>query len=181
MINSYIKAWWRIFDFTGRTNRRDFWLFLLAYILITVCIAVLEGLIDSYSYGSILNKLASIILYSDLAKLIYSIYSLGIAVVALSITIRRIRDVGRSWLWLLIAFIPFLGPLLVIYWLTLPTNHLQPFNKSNILSSLGLRKLSLIASKNLKGKDNVARKCSQCGAMLKRFDALKCEYCGYEN
>ena len=181
MINSYIKAWFKIFDFSGKTSRKDYWYFLIINFLVTLLIPICKLFIESFSYSTGFSLVASFFLYSNSIKVINSVYLIGNTIVSFSILIRRLRDIGKSWQWLLVFLIPIIGQLLLIYWVSLPSKALDKFNKFKILESLGFKKLSLILRRKSMSKKIDSRKCKQCGALIKRYDLLACEYCGYEN
>jgi len=181
MVNSYIKAWFKIIDFDGKTSRKDYWYFLIVSFLISLSIPTCKLFIESFSYSTGFSLVASFFLYSNSIKIINSAYILGLSIVSFSILIRRLRDIGRSWQWVFLLFIPVIGHLILIYWVSLPSKALGKFNQFNILDSLGFKKLSLIIRKKSMSKKLESRKCKQCGALIKRYDLLDCEYCGYEN
>jgi len=181
MVNSYIKAWFKIFDFRGKTSRKDYWYFVIVNFLITLLIPIFKTFIESFSYSTGFSLIASFILYSNSIKIINSVYVLCITIISFSILIRRLRDVGRSWQWFFICLIPLIGPLLLIYWLALPSKALEKFNTKNILSSIGFKKLSARIRRKSKSDEFDSRKCKQCGALIKSYDVIACEYCGYEN
>lgn len=88
------------FDFQGRATRPEFWWFVLFLFLLGLGTAVADMSLgfDSESIGPI-NTIAS------LATLVPS----------LSVSARRLHDIGRSGWWQLIAF-TVVGIILLIYW-----------------------------------------------------------------
>ncbi|MBU2897066.1 DUF805 domain-containing protein [Vibrio hepatarius] len=97
----YWLGWKRGLDFTGYSSRREFWVFMLAHLIVTVLfIAVDVGL--SFPWIDILYNLLSII---PLCALI----------------VRRCHDIGKSGLWSLIFFIPVIGPFGCMYLLAQPS------------------------------------------------------------
>lgn len=102
LINAFQSAWKRSFDYTGRSNRGDYWWFALANILINF---VLLGLSQ----------------FSNFIGWIYSIWIVATIVPSLSLTIRRLRDAGKHWGWFFIQLIPVIGAFWLIYLLVQPS------------------------------------------------------------
>ncbi len=88
-------------DFSGRASRSEFWFFFLFYILASVAASILDALLSmAIGVGSILSIL------------------LGLAALLpiIAVTIRRLHDTNRSGWWVLIAFLPLVGAILLIIW-----------------------------------------------------------------
>ena len=108
LIDYFVKAWQRSFDYTGRSTRPEYWWFYLAYLLVAVLLAVLSGL-------------------SDLVAKLFSLYALASIVPSLSLTVRRLRDAGKAWPWIFIGLIPFIGGIWLIVLLCQPSVSLPAF------------------------------------------------------
>lgn len=89
----FIDALKKYADFNGRARRKEYWMFVLIYMVINVIFALLGMDIISIIVG--------------LALLIPSI----------SIGTRRLHDTGRSGWWQLIYFIPLIGLIVMIVFL----------------------------------------------------------------
>lgn len=100
-MGSYIDALKKYADFGGRSRRREYWLFTLFNVIVAIGLAVVDvttGMIDKSSgYG-----------------LLSSIYSLAVLVPGLSVSVRRLHDTDHSGWWLLIAFIPLIGAIILL-------------------------------------------------------------------
>ena len=94
----YKKVISNYFNFNGRARRKEYWMFLLINIIIYF---VLFGV--DYAMGS----------FGILAGL----YSLAMLIPSIAVAIRRMHDIGKSGLFLLIGLIPILGALILIYFL----------------------------------------------------------------
>lgn len=88
-MSAYIAMWKNYFNFSDRTTRRDFW-------FATLFAALVSGVI-------------SFIAYSSGMEWIVSIYGLAATIPAWSIAVRRLRDVGKGWVWIFISCIPLIG------------------------------------------------------------------------
>jgi len=81
--------------FNGRTSRKEFWMFILFNIIISLGIGIVEGIIGSPAILGIL-------------------YSLAILIPGIAVSIRRLHDTGKSGWLLLIGFIPIIGAIALI-------------------------------------------------------------------
>ena len=108
MINSYKTFWTKAFDFKGRSTRSQFWLAYLANILIYILLLILVGI-----SGELDNP--------GLFFSIYNLYILVTIIPNLSITIRRVRDMGKGWPWIFINLIPIVGAIWFLVLLCQPS------------------------------------------------------------
>lgn len=98
MVQNYINIITKhYFDFEGRTRRADFWYFVLVNLIVGIVLGIVQNILH-------------------LGQMITSLYSLALLLPNLGLGARRLHDTGRSGWWLLIAFIPVLGWILLIYW-----------------------------------------------------------------
>ncbi|MDE7005639.1 DUF805 domain-containing protein [uncultured Alistipes sp.] len=82
-------------DFKGRARRKEFWMFMLINWVISMVLAIIGGLIHFTLLGSI--------------------YSLAVLVPTLGVGVRRLHDMGKSGWWYLIALVPIVGAIYLIY------------------------------------------------------------------
>ena len=94
--------------FTGRSRRTEYWTFTLINLAIAIILSVL---------GAILGSIAGIL--GSIVSIISMLFSLVMLLPGIAVAIRRLHDTGRSGWWLLIALIPFVGALILIYFLVL--------------------------------------------------------------
>lgn len=103
-MNWYITAVKKYATFNGRSRRKEYWYFVLFNILISIALTVIDGLTGSFNpetgYG-----------------LLSSIYTLAVLIPSIAVGVRRLHDTGRSGWWLLIALIPLIGALILLYFL----------------------------------------------------------------
>ena len=91
-------------DFQGRASRSEYWWFFL----FTVLLGIVTGVLDSIIFGS--GSLGILGLIGTLA----------ILVPGLSLWFRRLHDVDKSAWWTLIALIPLIGILALLFFATQP-------------------------------------------------------------
>lgn len=85
----YIGVLKQYIAFSGRSHRREFWMFLLIHVIIIVVL------------GLVSEKLTSI-------------YTLAVFLPALGVSVRRLHDTGKSGWWVLLHFIPVVGTLILL-------------------------------------------------------------------
>ena len=63
----------------------------------------------------------------------YLFFAYGIAAFTygIAVTVRRLRDAGYNWPYIFVAFIPFVGGIILIVLLCKPTKVEYPFNNFN--------------------------------------------------
>jgi len=89
----------KYFCFSGRARRKEYWMFTLVNFVITVILSV----IDKKVTGGILQL----------------VYGLGVLLPGLGVSVRRLHDIGRSGWWLLLCFVPIVGPIVILVFLCL--------------------------------------------------------------
>ena len=98
------EAFTKYAQFSGRSRRKEFWLFYLMLMIATVVLTgvdILIGTFDSVSGFGLLS----------------GIFTLAIIVPSLAVSVRRLHDTNRTGWWLLLSIIPILGTIvLVVFW-----------------------------------------------------------------
>jgi uncharacterized membrane protein YhaH (DUF805 family) len=101
--NPLVGYWKRVVleryaEFSGRSNRAEFWWYFLANLIV----------------GVVLNLLTAA---SSIFWVPYVIYSLAVLIPGLAVGVRRLHDTDRSGWWLLIALVPIVGIIvLIVFW-----------------------------------------------------------------
>jgi len=93
----YLIVWQRAADFSGRSRRREYWIFNLFNAVVVMVLLLLAVLFSDR------NKPGAIPFFPAF------FYCFVVFVPSLSVTIRRLHDIGKSGWWYLIAFIPLIG------------------------------------------------------------------------
>lgn len=99
----YKKVILYYFQFTGRSRRREFWMFTLFNIPFLFIAILLDNLLGTTSPN----------LELPIGFLTISYYCF-IFIPSISVTVRRLHDIGKSGWYYLISFIPFIGGILMI-------------------------------------------------------------------
>ncbi len=86
-----------LFSFEGRINRKPYWMFFLAMIVVNIIVAVVAGMLG--------DTLGMIILIPFIIVLIWA---------GLAVSVKRWHDRDKSGWWVLIGLIPVIGPIWVL-------------------------------------------------------------------
>ncbi len=103
-MRSYFDSMLRYFEFSGRSTRRQYWLFWLITTLL--CLGAIYA--DYMLYGIVLNA-RDYGPFTVFASIVHFIPGI-------TVTVRRLHDTGRSGWWYLIQLIPLIGTLILLYW-----------------------------------------------------------------
>ena len=76
-------------DFTGRASRPEFWWFVLFILLVDVALLAI-------------------------ARLLWFLFALAVLLPRLAVAVRRLHDTDRSGWWLLLAFVPVVGAIVLL-------------------------------------------------------------------
>jgi uncharacterized membrane protein YhaH (DUF805 family) len=94
-MNWYLIALKKYVEFDGRARRKEYWMFALFNLLITLAIAVIEAIIGTSGFLGL-------------------IYALAVLLPAIAVSVRRLHDTDRSGWWLLIALVPIVGAIVLL-------------------------------------------------------------------
>lgn len=102
----YKKVLRQYADFSGRAQRKEYWMFMLFHVLIAMAFGAVDTLIGTWDsdtgYG-----------------LFTTLYNLAVLVPLLAVSVRRLHDTGRSAWWYLIWLIPGIGWLIFLVFMVL--------------------------------------------------------------
>lgn len=101
-MNWYLKVLKQYAVFTGRAQRKEYWYFFLINFLITTALLLIDNMAGT------LDKEAGV-------GLVSSLYTLAVLLPSLAVAVRRLHDSGRSGWWVLLALVPIIGPIILIF------------------------------------------------------------------
>lgn len=81
----YTEAWSKYAVFSGRSTRKDYWMFALINFIICVLLGVQSAVMNS--------------------AILYNIYVIAVFIPSLAIAVRRMHDTNRSGWWILAPLI----------------------------------------------------------------------------
>jgi uncharacterized membrane protein YhaH (DUF805 family) len=108
-MNYYVDVLRKYAVFSGRARRKEYWYFFLFNIIITVVLAVVDGVTGTLSPEAGIGLLGSI-------------YALAVLIPAIAVAVRRLHDTDRSGWWLLISLIPLIGAIVLIVFFATDSN-----------------------------------------------------------
>ncbi|MFY8107869.1 MAG: DUF805 domain-containing protein [Bacteroidia bacterium] len=98
----YIKAFNNFSNFNGRARRKEYWMYLLFNLIFALVAIILDNAFglafESIGYG-----------------VIYLLYSLITFIPSLSVSVRRLHDKSKSGWYLLLAIIPIIGGIVLLF------------------------------------------------------------------
>ena len=92
----------RYAEFSGRSQRKEYWMFFLFQIIVVVVLGIIEGALGLT--GMVAGA------YGPLTALFW----LAVLIPGIAVGIRRLHDTDRSGWWLLLAFVPIVGAIVLI-------------------------------------------------------------------
>lgn len=94
-MNHFFGALKKYADFSGRARRQEYWMFILFYIIFTVVIGLVDNLLG-------------------IPGILSGIFALALLLPSLAIGARRLHDTNRTGWWLLMYFLPVVGPVVIL-------------------------------------------------------------------
>ncbi len=95
-MNWYLDVLKKYAVFTGRARRKEFWMFALINFIISIVLTYVETLVGG-------------------PGIVGMLYSLGVLIPGLAVSVRRLHDTSRSGWWLLVVLVPIIGPLVLLF------------------------------------------------------------------
>jgi uncharacterized membrane protein YhaH (DUF805 family) len=86
--------------FSGRARRKEYWMFVLWNTIVIIVIGIVFG---------ILTDITNVSAFSAVSW----IYLLAVLIPSLAVSVRRLHDIGKTGWWLLLAFIPIIGAIVL--------------------------------------------------------------------
>ncbi len=93
----FMDAMKRYADFSGRARRKQYWMFILFYVILSIVVNIVDGILGT--------------------MLLSAILTLVMIVPSLAIGARRLHDTGRSGWWQLIYLVTLIGLIVMIVFL----------------------------------------------------------------
>ena len=105
-------------NFSGRARRREYWMFSLFFFIICMGLLFLTTLLflamgDTVNYTS--NEWVNEVLVG-----LWILFFVAHIIPGFALTIRRLHDIGKSGWWYLVAFIPYIGSLIIFIFSVMP-------------------------------------------------------------
>jgi len=113
-MSDYIRAFKQYAEFSGRSRRREYWMFTLFHVIISTIVSVIAFL-GGFSGVLLVSgdpSAAGLLYYGSLA--VFFIYFAVTLIPSLAIFVRRLHDAGYSGWYLLLSLIPFVGAIVLL-------------------------------------------------------------------
>ena len=81
-------------DFKGRSRRKEFWLFMLLIIIVSVIAGIIDGILGMEG------------MFGGLYGPVTLLAALAFVIPQFSVGVRRLHDTNRSGWWILLGFVP---------------------------------------------------------------------------
>jgi uncharacterized membrane protein YhaH (DUF805 family) len=91
----YLKVLKNYVGFQGRARRKEYWMFCLFSLIISIVLAILESI-------------------AGMPSVLTGLYTLVTLLPSLAVSFRRLHDTGRSAWWILIGLIPLIGGIILL-------------------------------------------------------------------
>ena len=103
-------------DFGGRARRSEFWNFYLFTFIISMCFTTLYSILLALSFDSFNSVNEGVYRVANIILIICYLFGLVIFLPCLSVSIRRLHDIGKSGWFYLLGFIPIVGIIILVVW-----------------------------------------------------------------
>ncbi|MBR4156874.1 MAG: DUF805 domain-containing protein [Bacteroidales bacterium] len=121
----FIKCFKQYFDFKGRARRKEYWYFTLFCFIFSILVELV---------GSILGMMVGSYILHSILSLIFCIITF---IPSISVSVRRLHDIGRSGWWGLLCLVPIIGWIWLIVWACFDSqeneNQWGPNPKENVI------------------------------------------------
>ena len=99
-MNWYLHVLKNYATFSGRARRKEYWMFFLFNVLISLGLGVLDVVAGTYSVEYETGFFSAL-------------YSLLVLIPSIAVSVRRLHDTNRSGWWVVISLIPIIGVLVL--------------------------------------------------------------------
>jgi len=110
----FIEALKKYTVFKGRASRKEFWYFLLFYVILGIALLIA-------TFIPFINEPSNNNLFSLIILPIMMIYISIFFFPLLTVTTRRLHDINLSGWWFFLNFIAWIGPIILLVLLALPS------------------------------------------------------------
>jgi uncharacterized membrane protein YhaH (DUF805 family) len=100
----YLEVLRKYAVFTGRARRKEYWYYFLINFLIITALLIVDNMLGTLDPEAGMGLLSGI-------------YALAVLIPGIAVAVRRLHDTDRTGWWVLIALIPIVGPIILIFFL----------------------------------------------------------------
>ena len=129
IVREYINAWKKPFDYNGKVKRFRYWSFAILTPIIFICLDLIQSIADQSISAFFMSETGTLTLaivtvlqiISQSTQILSLLLICGTLYLTFPVTIGRLRDIGKSPLWVIALIVPIVGFILSLFWLTKPT------------------------------------------------------------
>ena len=126
----YLMAWHKYAQFSGRSRRKEYWMFTLVNIIVATVLYLIATM-------AFLNNSTAVTI---IVCLVCGVYWLAALIPSLAVSVRRLHDTHKSGWWLLLCLIP-LGGLVILAFCCIDSdpgaNQYGPNPKLSVVPAIG--------------------------------------------
>lgn len=111
-VNDFLAAYKRYAQFEGRSDRKEFWYFVLFYVIVSAILSV----IDSMLFGHTTTVTDSGFSMTSNFTPLSGIFGLASLIPGIAVSVRRLHDINKSGWFYLFWFIPLIGWIFLLIW-----------------------------------------------------------------
>jgi uncharacterized membrane protein YhaH (DUF805 family) len=100
--------------FSGRARRKEYWAFLLFFVVVTVLLTIAGAMVDAF-LGNLQREEPIVLTIAP------ALFVLAMVVPSVAVTVRRIHDIGLSGWFVLLGLIPTIGNLIIVVFALIPS------------------------------------------------------------
>jgi uncharacterized membrane protein YhaH (DUF805 family) len=107
----------RYADFSGRSRRKEYWMFILGYFLLYAVLGIVffaGGDFSGYDPAMGMTGLPLALV------MVFGVVTLALIIPSIAVQVRRFHDQDKSGWLVLLSFIPYIGGIIVIVFMCLP-------------------------------------------------------------
>lgn len=102
-MNWFLKCLKQYADFSGRARRKEYWMYVLFYMIIAIVVHVIDVMLGWVTPEFEMGVLGGL-------------YSLCMFIPGLAVSVRRLHDIGKSGWNFLFILIPLVGAVVLLIW-----------------------------------------------------------------
>ena len=95
--------------FQGRATRSEFWYWMLALVLVSIVLTLVDSVVLSPSLG--FERFSP-----QAGQPLQTLFNLATLLPTLAVTVRRLHDTDHSGWWVLLGLVPIIGGLVLLWW-----------------------------------------------------------------
>lgn len=96
----YLKVLKNYVGFDGRARRKEYWMFTLFNVIVSIVLAIIDGM------GGFMTE-------SGIGML-GLLYTLAVLLPSIAVSVRRLHDIDKSGWWLLLILVPLIGVIVLL-------------------------------------------------------------------